>query len=875
MIEISHLSKVYRAKKKKEHTALKNINLNLPDKGLIFVLGKSGSGKSTLLNLIGGLDNITSGKIVVDGNDLSAFSERDFCNYRNLHIGFIFQDYHLIEELTVYDNILLSLNLSGDTDGERVKTALAKVDLAGYEDRYPSELSGGEQQRVAIARTIVKNPRVILADEPTGNLDTVTAKRIVELLKELSQECLILIVSHNINDANAYADRIIELKKGEIISDKSRNPEFADEVKLLDGKLVYPQGLDLSNKDIDTINDYFAREKSGEIVKKTDKFLATQESIIKPKKLEIQNKKFSFSKTLNLSGKFLKNKALAIAFSSVIIAVIMIIMALAQTIIAFDASAVMQNEMLKANQTSLLVDKVLAEEKQEELDRTYRVEIGEKDIQSFYDSGYKGKVYPVYNTTLPVTQIYNYMGLSQAVFSQSTKDFYMQESFGTLVVDEAFLQRKFSEIEYLALKEDEEYGLIITDYLADAIITNNRTNYQGKTYQDLLGDFIPIGFRNDTISVRGVIKTDYKTRHKAFFDKISKGELEEKDDMYNDADFQAFSNDVYDRLGYTYSLNPQFAEKAYLNRCFYAHNKLVFKGVETTPNIYSTPIISFINAEPYVTGLEAGEATMSVSKYNEIFGTEYTSATLKDFVPQKVEISAYRYYDVKNENPLYTMEITIKKLTSMGDTLIYSQEDSFDLSEIYGKASSYAYGLYFDGSEGIGAVLENLEKLNYKSQGFALEGVRTMTVAVEVFIPIFELVAIFLCLGVIFILVNFSSKMINDKMKEIGILKALGAKNYSIGLIFGLQLLLIAVLTCLLATAGQYFFIDMANDVLVESLKKLASSYIVLDLQFLTFQSNIAFTNCMLILLLTSISLVFPMIRIKAIKPVKIIKARE
>ena len=211
----------------------------------------------------------------------------------------------------------------------------------------------------------------------------------------------------------------------------------------------------------------------------------------------------------------------------------------------------------------------------------------------------------------------------------------------------------------------------------------------------------------------------------------------------------------------------------------------------------------------------------------------------------------------------------------MGDTLVYSQQESADLIDGYGKASSYAYGLYFDGNDGIGAVLQNLEKMDYKSQGFALEGVRTMTVAVEVFIPIFELVAIFLCLGVVFILVNFSSKMINDKMKEIGILKALGAKNYSIGLIFGLQVLLIALLTCLLSTTGQYLFIDLANDVLVESLKKLASSYIVLDLQFLTFHSNIAVTNCILILLLTSVSLVFPMVRIKSIKPVKIIKARE
>ena len=161
MIKISDLNKIYKSKKRKKCHALHNINLTLPDSGLVFVLGKSGSGKSTLLNLIGGLDNITSGKIEVDGNDLSKFKEKDFCNYRNTHIGFIFQDYHLIDELTVYENIVLSLNLRCIEDADKVKNALARVDLAGYEDRYPSELSGGEQQRVAIARALVKKPRTL------------------------------------------------------------------------------------------------------------------------------------------------------------------------------------------------------------------------------------------------------------------------------------------------------------------------------------------------------------------------------------------------------------------------------------------------------------------------------------------------------------------------------------------------------------------------------------------------------------------------------------------------------------------------------------------------------------------------------------------
>ena len=150
-----------------------------------------------------------------------------------------------------------------------------------------------------------------------------------------------------------------------------------------------------------------------------------------------------------------------------------------------------------------------------------------------------------------------------------------------------------------------------------------------------------------------------------------------------------------------------------------------------------------------------------------------------------------------------------------------------------------------------------------------------MTKAVDVFVPIFELIAVILCVGVVFILMNFSSKMINDKMHEIGILKALGTKNNSIGVVFGLQVVLIALLTCVLSTVGYYFFIDIANDVLIESLKRLAPSQVVLDLDFLTFKPSVALVNCALVFALSLISLVIPMIKIKAIKPVKIIKAKE
>ena len=187
----------------------------------------------------------------------------------------------------------------------------------------------------------------------------------------------------------------------------------------------------------------------------------------------------------------------------------------------------------------------------------------------------------------------------------------------------------------------------------------------------------------------------------------------------------------------------------------------------------------------------------------------------------------------------------------------------------------FTKGLYLKNNGNIGDVIDVANELHYEQKLFIVEGIHTMTKAVDVFIPIFELVAIVLCAGIVFILISFSTKMIKDKIHEIGILKALGCKNNTIGVVFGLQLLLIAICTVLLSTVGYFFFIDLANDVLIESLKMLAPSHIVLDLDFLTFKMSIVYLNSLLVLALTLISFVIPMIKIYRIKPVQIIKAKE
>jgi len=224
MIQITNLSKTYKPKKGQIVEALKDINLVVNKKGLVFLLGKSGSGKSTLLNIIGGLDGYDQGDVKIFGKSTKDFNEQAFDDYRNTFIGFIFQEYHLIESYSVYKNIALALELQGQkATKEIVLEVLRQVELEAEIERMPYELSGGQKQRVAIARALIKNPKILLADEPTGSLDSETSKQILELLKKLSKDKLVLIVSHDREFAYTYGDRVIELADGRIIKDS--NPQ--------------------------------------------------------------------------------------------------------------------------------------------------------------------------------------------------------------------------------------------------------------------------------------------------------------------------------------------------------------------------------------------------------------------------------------------------------------------------------------------------------------------------------------------------------------------------------------------------------------------------------------------------------------------------
>jgi ABC-type lipoprotein export system ATPase subunit/ABC-type lipoprotein release transport system permease subunit len=227
MIEIKNLSKSYSSKTSKAVIGIQNISLTFANSGMVFIVGKSGSGKSTLLNLLGGLDTPDTGDIILNGQLLNAFSQETLDCYRNSYVGFIFQDCYLLPKLTVKENILLSNILQDKPINDDIFNELLKdLDISEVKTRKISQLSGGQKQRVCIARALIKEPKILLADEPTGALDISNSTQVYDLLKKISLNRLVIVVSHDYNQALKYGDRIIELADGNIYSDITKNSEM-------------------------------------------------------------------------------------------------------------------------------------------------------------------------------------------------------------------------------------------------------------------------------------------------------------------------------------------------------------------------------------------------------------------------------------------------------------------------------------------------------------------------------------------------------------------------------------------------------------------------------------------------------------------------
>ncbi|MBQ8685445.1 MAG: ATP-binding cassette domain-containing protein [Clostridia bacterium] len=386
MLEVKNLTKVYKTKGGADVNALDGVTMRFPETGMVFLLGKSGSGKSTLLNVCGGLDSPTSGEIIVKGRSSKHFSQSDFDSYRNTFIGFIFQEYNILNEFSVEDNIALALELQGKPkDKKAIAELLEEVDLTGYAKRKPNTLSGGQKQRIAIARALVKQPEIIMADEPTGALDSATGKQVFDTLKKLSQTKLVVVVSHDRDFAEQYGDRIIELKDGKIISDITKTKEeqraISGNVTAVGDTLCLKAGAKLTDKDFEEIKAFLKEAKTDVVIAsgerdvkafkevsritddgKKEVFRDTDEGKLAKKDYKPEDSRFIRSKLpmkhamkIGVSG--LKTKPFRLFFTIILCTVAFVMFGLLSTMTFYDSSATLKQTLKDSSTTVLKIGK--------------------------------------------------------------------------------------------------------------------------------------------------------------------------------------------------------------------------------------------------------------------------------------------------------------------------------------------------------------------------------------------------------------------------------------------------------------------------------------------------------------------------------------
>ena len=519
MLQLENVIKSYKTKAGAVN-ALNDVSLTFPTTGLVFVTGKSGCGKTTLLNVIGGLDGIDGGEIYVQDKRFSTFSADEYDSYRNTFIGFIFQEYNLLPEFTVEKNIKMAMELQGaKADEEEFDRLLKDVGIEEFKDRFPSELSGGQRQRVAIARALVKQPRIIMADEPTGALDSETGEQVLETLKKLSKKTLVLVVSHDREFAEKYADRIIHLVDGQVAQDVTFTEKQMDcNVAEQADALVIREGSDLSEAEKDAVAKAVKERKSIEVVESlsfrdkqpTGEVIRKEEEPAPLKKSQMKARS-----AMQMGVKSLAVKPIRLILTVLISAIAFAVFGLFDTIANFSTRAVLKNQLqnVAVSETVLVNvnynvnyeagDSYAVKVSQDIVNEMGRLTFGEvKGVFDFYENLQGGIMQSLWITEL------NALSIGAGV------NYYAKKINGFVEFDletEILHSGKFKDFdyrvvegEYPTLGENESpYQIAISTYLADSIrlyLNGNPLNEKTITENtDLLGAELTVSGQKYTI----------------------------------------------------------------------------------------------------------------------------------------------------------------------------------------------------------------------------------------------------------------------------------------------------------------------------------------------------------------------------------------
>ncbi|MBQ4067845.1 MAG: ABC transporter ATP-binding protein/permease [Lachnospiraceae bacterium] len=844
MLIIQNVKKIYSDNKTDDVIALDNVSLEFPEKGMVFITGKSGCGKTTLLNVIAGLDGYNQGDIFINDMQINRLSDKLSDKYRNEYLGVIFQDYSLLEQYSVKENILLPLRIREYDDSfnaeDKLEYVLKCVDMEGYGLRKPSELSGGQKQRVAIARAIIKSPRILLADEPTGNLDKKNSDIVMTILKKLSKEILVIIVSHDAEETVKYADRVIEMSDGKIILDKENNASYDYSYNLKSAA----SNISICNvereeliKEIDSV----VCECTGDS-KEYDMTISCKKKHVADENIDNNgiNSKYkikglNFIKILSLAMGNMRRKKMRFAITLGILSIISLLTIMVGFLLHYPKKDVVEEfiNLRKYYTTSVYEDRTFYNE-EEKIKSEITLYNGRSFFENIEDSlDYNDVV--VCKDDISITKNEDVVGSilaaqACALYLHEDNDYYDYEGNFPNKANEVMVS---DYIVYEELKMSNVIGktILINEepFVVSGIVNTDYSNYEylyqirTRSYSELI---------------------QYEEETKFLFAIFNKEYIE---DIYGDwAIYIDQGNFMYreDSLYNSITINGQ-------NNCNLLWGELPQKSNEI--------IIGYDIAE------ELGYVKWNQKTGRiETFFEEPISFEVTDLYDEEY---GYDYYDSLNLYDYLGDKVTVVGIAGISDTLnanVYIKDDVYkNIKEDYFK---YFYGekylLYYDD---ITKFVNQCEKNDIVIDNPIVYNIISFAALLKEAKILLYVVITLLLLVLFLVIVSYVSYSISDSSRSIGIMRTLGITNRDILKIYSQEALMLSALSIIVTFLETNIFLRFINN-------KYSEQILGFKTVFLAWNHNVMFVLVIIICIICILASAIPIRRLSKLYPIKLMK---
>ena len=914
MLETKELVKIYKPKKGVPVTALDKVSLKFPDKGMVFLLGKSGSGKSTLLNVLGGLDSYDGGEIIIKGVSSKNFKQQHFDSYRNTYVGFIFQEYNVLDEFSVGANIALAIELQNRkaSDGE-INDILKQVDLEGFGNRKPNELSGGQKQRVAIARALVKKPQIIMADEPTGALDSNTGRQVFDTLKKLSETKLVIVVSHDREFAEQYADRIIELSDGVVVSDVELDTALAaEEEKTVpqfhDNIVEVPCGYHLTEQDREEINAYIEKLKEGSLEitvsrknQSAKRFVKTDTSKIKSEdgsQFKLIKSKLPLKNAFKIGASGLKHKKIRLVFTILLSCIAFGLFGLSDTFGAYNHIKTCTNSLVDSEV------KYLSVAKSKKIDnngnyywRDYGYKISENNLTEIS----KGVGVPMHGVYTPANSDLSFDAQTnpEVEITETEYNIYSRAFSGFAEINDSVINNMGFKLLAGTLPDGTRDEIAVSEYIFE--IFKKAEYFDGETYNtakdgtktpiyqkinevnDLIGKTITLN--NVKYTITAVIDTgfdisrytsltekkDHQTKAEKMVDYVLYNEFCSSS-AYSYAGLIMVGSEKMEKL---ISERPPMSEitEGYINFYSPTDNYSVDSNYMATFDDIKGENIIWIDGEKKTLGEKEIIATLDViNPYNEELGSEAFAKSLKS----KNTLSAWEYNFYNDENTEgwklvgIIDNVTEGNKSKLNSTLVTSDSVFKKYTEGSDKIYSFAVGAMPEDKEEVRSAVAYCYRedsnIRYQVQNSVTFELDSVNDALKIMSKYFFWIGIGFAAFAALMLANFIGTSISYKKQEIGILRAIGSRSNDVFRIFFAESFIIAMINFVLSSIGVF-----AATVIINQLMRTEVGILITILSFGIRQ--------LLLLLAVSIFVAFiasflPVKRIASKRPIDAIRNR-